>query len=182
MSGLTRSRPLSAPDVTIRRESLNRMIANYQPNQDRDLSRELAELHSNEWQITSATYLPVKSDHTIWRYSRLSDPGDLKQGWKLHLSATILSANQVFLAVAPYLRRQGVLFKAPHSLRELQKLNSGLHYGYCQVGKFITVYPRSIEEALRLARRVHHLTRGQPGPTVPFDSKFRAQGSVYYRF
>jgi serine/threonine protein kinase len=158
------------------------MIANPQPNQDRDLTREVAELQSDKWQIISATYLPVKSARTIWRYSRVSNPGDLSQGWKLHLSATILSANQTFLAVAPYLRRQGVLFKAPHSLRELQKLNSGLHYGYCQVGKFITVYPRSTDEALRLARRLHHLTRDQPSPTVPFDSKFRAQGSVYYRY
>jgi hypothetical protein len=142
----------------------------------------VAESHHNEWQKLCATYLPVDSDDSIWRYSRLSEAGDLNQGWKLHVSATILSANKVFISVAPYLKRRRVLFKAPRSLQELQKINSGLHYGYCQVGKFITVYPRSPEEAVRLARRLRYLTRNQSAPAVPFDSKFRAEGSVYYRY
>lgn len=149
---------------------------------DLNSPRAVPESPDKKWHKLCATYLPVYSDDSIWRYSRSSKVGDLDQGWKLHVSATILSANEVLTSVAPYLKRRGVLFKAPRSLQELQKINSGLYYGYCQVGKFITVYPRSAEEAVRLARRLRYLTRNQSAPVVPFDSKFRAQGSVYYRY
>lgn len=149
---------------------------------DCDLSRKVAEQQNEKWQTASATYLPITCDRSIWRYSREPSEGDPDQGWKLHVSATILSANTIFEVVAPYLQRRGVLFKAPHSLQELHKLNSGLQYGYCQVGKFITVYPRSAEEALRLARRLHDLIPDQPAPVIPFDSRYGSKGAVYYRY
>lgn len=65
---------------------------------------------------------------------------------------------------------------------ELQKINSGLHYGYCQVGKFITLYPQSAEEAVSLARRLRYLTRDYSAPAVPFDLRFGREGCVYYRY
>ena len=57
-----------------------------------------------------------------------------------------------------------------------------LSHGYSQVGKFITVYPRSNEEAVSLARRLHQLTRGMFAPAVPFDFQFRPGSCVYYRY
>lgn len=141
-----------------------------------------AELEHVRWAALCSDYLPIDQTNSIWRYSRESRKSDADQGWKLHVSATILSANKVFEKVAPYLKRQGVLFKAPSSLVELQKLNSGLHYGYCQVGKFITVYPRNPKEAVSIARQLHRLTRYMSGPPVPFDSRFRPDSCVYYRY
>jgi hypothetical protein len=123
--------------------------------------------------------LPEKS---IWRYSRESLPGDPEQGWKLHVPATVLTAGRVLQTVAPLLRRRGVLYKAPASLGELDKLNCGLFYGYSQVGKFLTVYPRTNEEALLLAEGLYQLTRRLTAPAVPFDMKYRADGCVYYRY
>lgn len=134
------------------------------------------------WQRLCDEYLPVAAESSIWRYSRATAREDLKQGWKLHLSATILTANRVLSKAAPLLRSRGVLFKAPSSLSELARINSGLYYGYSQVGKFLTVYPRSREEAVDVARRLHRATRGAPGPAVPFDLRLRPGSSVYYRY
>jgi hypothetical protein len=147
-----------------------------------DSLRAIRELEYDNWQELSATYLPVDFGDSIWKYSRPSKDDDPDQGWKLHVSATMLSANKIFEIVAPYLRGRGVLFKAPRSLKELETLNSGLQYGYSQVGKFITVYPRSDREARSLAQRLDRLTRGQPAPAVPFDFRFSADSCVFYRY
>ena len=109
-------------------------------------------------------------------------PDDPEQGWKLHIPATVLTAGRVLRRVGPLLSDRGVLFKAPASLGELMKLNSGLHYGYSQVGKFITVYPRTSDEAVQLAERLHELTLGMKAPAVPFDLRYRPGGCVFYRY
>lgn len=136
----------------------------------------------HEWEYVCAAYLPVIGEGTIWRYSRTHEPGDADQGWKLHISATVLTANETLKAVAPLLRARGTRFKAPCSLQELQELNSGLNYGYTQIGKFITVYPRSDSEAVSLAKSLHKLTRGMPAPIVPFDRQFKLGSCVHYRY
>jgi hypothetical protein len=117
----------------------------------------------------------------MWRYH----PGRSRRpeaGWKLHVSATILNAPAVFAKVAPLLIRRGVWFKAPRSLDEVLKLNSGLIYNYSQIGKIITVYPANDREAIYLAQKLHQLTRRFRGPAVPFDLAFSEPGSVFYRF
>jgi hypothetical protein len=135
-----------------------------------------------EWGRVRERYLPLAPAASIWRFSRGPLPADAEQGWKLHISATVLTASRTLEAVGPALGRRGVLFKAPATLLELNKINSGLHYGYSQVGKFITVYPRTEEEAVLLARRLHRLTHGFAAPSVPFDSRFRPDSCVYYRY
>lgn len=134
------------------------------------------------WAQLCTAFLPSAPADSIWRYSREDEAADPEQGWKLHISATVLTAGRVFEAVAPFLRRRGVLFKAPASLDELSKLNSGLYYGYSQVGKFITVYPRTDAEAVRLAQGLHRLTRGLSGPNIPFDLQYRRDSPIHYRY
>jgi hypothetical protein len=127
-------------------------------------------------------YLPVAVEGSLWRYSRAGLPEDPEQGWKLHVSATVLTAGRVLEAAAPLLAARGVLYKAPASLVELETLNSGIFYGYSQVGKFLTVYPRTDAEAVALAAELDRATRGVDAPSVPFDLKYRAGGCVYYRY
>ncbi|HEX8283789.1 MAG TPA: hypothetical protein VF588_10565 [Pyrinomonadaceae bacterium] len=150
--------------------------------EDGAAARSLADSLCGEWERLCADYLPLASEGSIWRYSRPPGPGDAEQGWKLHVSATILTANEVLKRIAAPLSERGAQFKGPSSLRELQRLNSGLLYGYSQVGKFITVYPRTAEEAISLARLLHGLTRGLPAPSVPFERRFRPGSSVFYRY
>jgi len=134
------------------------------------------------WQDISHRFLSVLPANSIWRLSRHPLPSDLQQGWKLHLSATILNACEVLSAVGPYLLSRNILFKGPASLAELSKLNSGIHYGYSQVGKCLTVYPNDHAEAVELASQLDRLTAGVEAPAVPFDQKFGNVGCVYYRY
>lgn len=127
------------------------------------------------------TYLPVVGDEH-WRYSRQWHEGDPDQGWKLHVSATILTASEILEKIGPVLQKGKVLFKAPSSLLELGKLNAGVFYGYSQIGKFITIYPHEGEDPVALAEELHRLTLGIAAPAIPFDTQFRPGSNVYYRY
>jgi tRNA A-37 threonylcarbamoyl transferase component Bud32 len=116
-----------------------------------------------------------------WRCSRPLRDADPAQGWKIHISATINSAAEILARVEPILRRRCVLFKRPTNLQQLLVLNSGAA-GFSQIGKFLTIYPSSTEEAVRLAKELHRATRHLVGPRVPFDVRYRPNSLVYYRY
>jgi hypothetical protein len=143
-----------------------------------DISKSLR----REWGALRDLYLPIRPKSTPWCYSRVEARGDPPQGWKLHVSATVLSACCIFRRIAPYLRRRKVAFKAPRSLDELIKLNAGIYYGFSQVGKFVTVYPSSSEEAVALAHALDGLTRNQPAPNIPYDEVLRQGSCIHYRY
>ncbi len=146
------------------------------------LPNQIARRWEQEWQRLSQSSLPIRPQGSIWCFSRHRNRDDPPQGWKLHISATILSACQILELVSPCLKRHQALFKAPQTLAELHKLNAGVEYGFSQVGKFITVYPRSTELALSLAAELHHLTAGLPAPSVAYDEPWRARSCVHYRY
>jgi hypothetical protein len=139
-------------------------------------------LFERRWQYLCVRYLPVFAEGSIWRLSRESTPDELSQGWKLHISAIILNACEVLEIVGSKLGSQNIQFKAPRSLEELSRINCGLQYGYWQVGKFITVYPSSAEQAVALARELHLLTAEFSSVQIPFDNQYLPDSSVFYRY
>ena len=141
-----------------------------------------AKLLCRRWQNICERYLPVKSEETIWRFSRIAKEREPSQGWKFHIPATVLNACDIFEKIAPFLISQDLQFKAPKSLDELYKINSGLHYGYWQVGKFMTIYPSSTAQTVELARQLHELTKEFIPISVPFDRQFLPNSSVFYRY
>jgi hypothetical protein len=102
-------------------------------------------------------------------------------GWKLHVSATVHSAEEVLGRVLPLVLDEGVAFKVAASPSVLAALNEG-EAGLSQVGKFITVYPRDDEQAVRLALSLDEATRGLAGPRVSTDRELRPGGLVSYRY
>ncbi|WP_434182246.1 protein kinase domain-containing protein [Bacillus thuringiensis] len=138
--------------------------------------------NEDKWEEFCKRFLPIDNENMIWRYSRSSQPDDPEQGWKIHISATILSALEIFERVAPFLSDLKVLFKAPRSLHELKKLNCGLFYGYSQIGKFITVYPQTSEDAVYIAHQLHQLTYKLPCPSVPHDMRLNQDSTIHYRY
>jgi hypothetical protein len=134
------------------------------------------------WRELSAIYLPVCLPSSIWRYSRPPQKTDAQQGWKLHVSATVTCASRILEKVGPLLSTRGIQFKGPVSLAELGRLNSGLHYGYAQIGKCLTVYPRNDREAVEIAELLDALTSGLPSPSVPFDFRLTPNSAVHYRY
>jgi hypothetical protein len=165
------SAPLSPPDEGHSWSSFGDEISS-----DRALSLR------RRWRELSERLLPAGKGDAFWRYSRRRTVLDPAQGWKLHVSATVLNAVDVLTAVAPFLASQNALYKAPRSLRELKKLNAGVYYGYTQIGKFMTIYPPDEAEAVRWAERLHELTRSFGGPLIPFDRRYKTASNVYYRY
>lgn len=143
---------------------------------------EQIELLEKRWRSLCDVFLPITYPGQPWRASRLMSETEPSQGWKLHISATILTACDVLARTGPVLRQWGALYKAPESILELRRINAGLFYGYSQVGKFMTIYPERAEDALRIAAAMDRLTDGLPCPRVPYDRPLRAGSCVSYRY
>ncbi|MDF2760711.1 MAG: uncharacterized protein K0S99_3346, partial [Thermomicrobiales bacterium] len=104
-----------------------------------------------------------------------------EQGWKLHVSAGISSAEAVLRQTLPVLFAAEVEFKLAVSPIALAALNDGSG-GLGQVGKFITVYPRDDAQLVTLAVALDEATRGLRGPRIPSDRPLRPGSLVHYRY
>lgn len=135
-----------------------------------------------KWEALASRYLPIIDDRTVWRFSPAQFSNVPDQGWKLHITATVLTATTVLERVGPFLHERRIPFKGPRTLEILSRINSGLYFGYTQVGKCFTVYPASDAEGLDLAHCLHNLTTDLPGPMIPFDGRFGRSSAVYYRY
>jgi len=103
------------------------------------------------------------------------------QGWKLHLSATQLSAPVVLARAAEVLVREKCAFKFAPDFGKLQLLLSNLSERGSG-GKFITAYPAEVEQFRRLAARLDAATDGLPGPVILSDRRLRPGSLVHYRY
>jgi hypothetical protein len=103
------------------------------------------------------------------------------KGWKLHVSATPWSADDVLARTLPILFSENACFKFAASIDVLASINEG-NGGLGQIGKFMTIYPISDEQAVSLAARIHEATRNLPGPQVLTDEPLGDGSLVHYRF
>ncbi|MGV9771224.1 class IV lanthionine synthetase LanL [Streptosporangium sp. NPDC003464] len=103
------------------------------------------------------------------------------QGWKLHLSATMLSAPVVLSRAAPVLIEAGCAFKFPTRLSGYWDLLTP-HCPRAHAGKFVTAYPLDDDGSARLAALLDEATMGLPGPAILTDRPYRAGGIVHYRY
>ncbi|WP_207945905.1 class IV lanthionine synthetase LanL [Actinomadura sp. 7K534] len=103
------------------------------------------------------------------------------QGWKLHVSATPASAEEVLARSLAVLLAAGSAFKFAAAHDQVAALNArNTSRGHS--GKFITVYPVSDEEAVRLALELHRATAGLPGPRILSDRPYAPGSLVHYRY
>jgi serine/threonine protein kinase len=103
------------------------------------------------------------------------------QGWKLHVSATMLSAPLTLARVAAVLVKHGCAFKFVARLGDLWALLAP-HADRASAGKFVTVYPDTDDEAVRLAALLHEVTFGLPGPRILSDQPYRPGSVLHYRY
>jgi len=116
-----------------------------------------------------------------WCYAVPSGYGFARQGWKLHLSATPLSALLVLSRCARVLVELGCAFKfAPNFARLVELLARDADRA--SAGKFITVYPRRTADVARLADLLHRVTFGLPGPQILSDRRYRPGSLVHLRY
>jgi len=102
-------------------------------------------------------------------------------GWKIHVSATPSSVEEMLRRAAPILVRAGCHFKFVRDRTVAIELNQG-HGPRSQVGKMLAAYPPSRRESLRLGELLHEATVGLPGPEILSDVRHCDGSAVHYRF
>ncbi|MDQ2731741.1 MAG: class IV lanthionine synthetase LanL, partial [Armatimonadota bacterium] len=102
-------------------------------------------------------------------------------GWKLHVSAGVSSAGNVLQHALPVLLTEKVCFKVIASVPMLGQLNGGAG-SLSQVGKFITIYPTTDTQAVRLSAALDGATRGLRGPLILSDRPLTPGSLVHYRY
>ncbi|MDX2565242.1 class IV lanthionine synthetase LanL [Streptomyces sp. TX20-6-3] len=105
-----------------------------------------------------------------------------RQGWKLHLSATPLSAPVVLDRTVDILLERNLCFKFASDIERVMELTArSCDRG--SGGKFLTVYPDCDDPTLReLAAELHMATQGLRGPSILSDRQYCSDSLVYYRF
>jgi len=103
------------------------------------------------------------------------------QGWKLHVSATRLSAPEVLRACAPVLLGHGCHFKFAGDLNRVEEMTS-TRFDRAQAGKFITAYPDDEAQFHAIAGELCAVTEGLAGPRILSDRSYRAGSIVQYRY
>ncbi|WP_214410878.1 class IV lanthionine synthetase LanL [Sphaerisporangium fuscum] len=116
-----------------------------------------------------------------WTYVTPVGAARRAQGWKLHVSATPLSAPVVLARAVEVLARRRCPFKFAATLTELSGLVSR-EQDRGAVGKFITVYPPDDRAATAIAEELHAATLGLPGPPILSDRAYKPGGLVHYRY
>jgi serine/threonine protein kinase len=124
--------------------------------------------------------LPMLDRKGQWIRCNTNAVRRVDQGWKLHVSAGIASAEQVLERALPVLFAENADFKVAASLQRLAELNRGDVIS--QIGKFITVYPNDDAQAVRLAVALDAATRGLRGPAIPSDRPLSPGSLLYYRY
>jgi hypothetical protein len=133
------------------------------------------------------------SDGTRWRVEPPATPAAwwtfvehpewprIAQGWKLHVTATVATAETVLRNTLPVLLASSASFKFAAAPDRLARLNTGAA-DPSAVGKFLTVYPGSDADTVRLARALDAATHGLSGPVVPSDRRLHPASLVSYRY
>jgi Lanthionine synthetase C-like protein/Protein kinase domain len=139
-----------------------------------DCVRSVLSRHGHEdWLIKTGAF---------WCYVQLPGGRSRIQGWKLHVSATPLSAPLVLARAAEVLVRHRCAFKFAQTCDRVQELVSH-RYDRGGGGKFITAYPEGDDDQLlALAEELHRATEGLPGPGILSDLPYRPGSLVHYRF
>jgi aminoglycoside phosphotransferase len=117
----------------------------------------------------------------FWTHVRPRTARPRGQGWKLHLSATPLSAPTVLARAADVLIDARVPFKFAGTPQRVADLVNG-RVDRGSGGKFLTVYPDDDEQFRALAEALHHATRRLPGPGILSDRQYRPDSLVHYRY
>jgi hypothetical protein len=103
------------------------------------------------------------------------------QGWKLHVAATSRSAVDVLRAVMPILLAEEVTFKFVATRDQMRRMNT-VNTPRQSAGKFVTVYPSSPQQAVRVAAACDAVTAHLAGPAILSDRPYRPGSLVHYRF
>ncbi len=119
-----------------------------------------------------------EDDIWIFCYSPENEQPD--QGWKIHISATVLNAEEILKKAVPIIKRFAVNFKFAKDKRILAFLNSRM-MNRGSSGKFITIYPPE-KKFKPLIEELYLELKDFKGPYILSDMRYKDSGVVYYRY
>lgn len=103
-----------------------------------------------------------------------------EQGWKIHVSATLESADEALQAVSLYCYRNTLPFKFLRS-RKVLRATLSKDGDRLASGKFITIYPLASADLHTHLTELDAVLGGLPGPYVLTDVRWN-RGPVYVRY
>jgi hypothetical protein len=143
--------------------------------------RALKESCEDRWAALTAHLISSNLEMDPWK--SYYGPGVLPtQGWKIHISALVFNACEIFECAHTILEDEGISYKTVGSLNTLRSLNAGIQYGYSQIGKFITIYPTSTSEFRRVITKLSEVLAKFRGPTIPFDFQYHGSDCIFFRY
>jgi serine/threonine protein kinase len=102
------------------------------------------------------------------------------QGFKIHLSGTILSAKEILHRVAPIIASYNAQFKVIANAAILSYINEK-NFSRVASAKFITIYPE--QSAFKsIIRDLAKATEGIDGPYILSDKRYPESRIVFYRY
>ncbi|MCM6776769.1 class III lanthionine synthetase LanKC [Nocardia sp. CDC159] len=104
-----------------------------------------------------------------------------EQGWKVHVSSSLATAQQVLDVVSAACAELGVAFKHLTGKQYFLWLH-GKHGSRVQSGKFCALYPPTPQLAYALLERLERELAGVAGPYVLTDRRFGSSRCVSYRY
>lgn len=117
----------------------------------------------------------------IWTFAHPRGWEGLRQGWKLHVSATPANSATVLERVATVLRDDPAAFKFAAD-RTLVAIMTSKNWPREGAGKFITIYPGDDDQFRRLAGTLARATEGLDGQYILSDRRVPGSRIVFYRY
>jgi tRNA A-37 threonylcarbamoyl transferase component Bud32 len=122
-----------------------------------------------------------RRDSGPWTHWALPGTALPEQGWKVHVSSSLINAQAVLAVVSAVCVELDVPFKHLAG-RRMFLLMHDKHAARVQSGKFCTLYPLTQQDALATMRRLQAELAGVSGPFVLTDRRFDTSECVSYRY
>ncbi|GAA1301470.1 class III lanthionine synthetase LanKC [Saccharothrix xinjiangensis] len=122
----------------------------------------------------------TQADRNIWRHVHPNGVVLPKQGWKIHVSATVVNAGEVLLASYAYLVERRIPFKYLRT-RSIVLARNSKYAPREASGKLITIYPADESELGRVLAELSEILKGQAGAYILSDLRYGA-GPLFVRY
>ncbi|WP_378730271.1 class III lanthionine synthetase LanKC [Nocardia brasiliensis] len=123
----------------------------------------------------------TRRESDVWTHWAPPNAELPEQGWKVHVSSALGSAQQVLDVVSAACVELGVSFKHLTG-RQYFLWMHGKHGSRVQSGKFCALYPPTPQLAYALLERLERELSGVAGPYVLTDRRFGSSRCVSYRY
>lgn len=106
---------------------------------------------------------------------------NIKQGWKIHVSATLKNYKDILKVVSNYCENKKINYKYNSDTSMFLYMNSKTtNRGNC--GKFITIYPQDDSHFLTVIEDLYKELRTFDGPYILSDKRYKDCRVLYYRY